>query len=164
VLHGDDDEAVLRWLVGWEKVAEHPLHRLHRLGQEQLGPRPAVALPPSPRFTPSRRLRRLTLHRSGEREREREREGRQEPGCPVRWRPLARLPGVTLVSSLTAFRSGENGNLRERKRERERMEEREIENGWERTTREGKRILLQGPRAALCNEKAHDPCVTFGRS
>jgi hypothetical protein len=72
MLHGDDDEAVLRWLVGWEKVAEHPLHRLHRLGQEQLGPRPAIVLPPSPRFTPSSRLRCLTSHRSGERERERE--------------------------------------------------------------------------------------------
>jgi hypothetical protein len=26
---------LIRWLVGWEEVAEHPLHCLHRLGREQ---------------------------------------------------------------------------------------------------------------------------------
>jgi hypothetical protein len=38
-------------------------------GGNNLGPRPTVTLPPSPRFTPSRRLRRLASCRSGERER-----------------------------------------------------------------------------------------------
>jgi hypothetical protein len=47
------------------------------------------------------------------------------------------------------FRLGEND-------EREREWKREIENGRERTRREGKRNLLRGSHAILCSEKAHD--------
>jgi hypothetical protein len=73
----------------------------------------------------------------------------------VRRRPPARLPGVTLLSGLTTSRSGENGDLQIR-RERE---EREIENGRERTTREEKRNLLQGSRVILCRK--HMICVSL---
>jgi hypothetical protein len=57
VLHGDNDEAVLR-LVEREEVVEHPLHRLCCLGREQ------------PRATPRRRAASVaSLHIVVERER-----------------------------------------------------------------------------------------------
>jgi hypothetical protein len=130
VLHGDHNEAVLRWLVGWEEVAEHPLHRLHRLCGNSLGRRLAITPPLSPHFAPLCSLRRLASHRSGERK------ARSEPGCLARRWPLARLPDVMLVSSPMASRSGENGSLQigrerqppDRKRMREEREgERERE-------------------------------------
>jgi hypothetical protein len=129
-------------------VAEHLLHRLRRLGRE--GPHPAVALPPS------RRLHRLASRHSGEREKlDRSpiawRDGGLQPGCPMRRCSLARRPPDR--ERMATSRSGEN----ERR-------EREIENGRERTTREGKRNLLQGSHTILCSEKAHDPCVTLGHS
>jgi hypothetical protein len=63
------------------------------------------------------------------------------------------LHRATSVASLRAI--GRTREERENGRERERMDGREL--------REREKILLRGPHAALI-EKAHDLCVTFGRS
>jgi hypothetical protein len=96
-------------------------------GGNSLGPHPAVVLPPSPRFTPSCCLRHLASRRSGEREKlDRSpaawRDGGLQPGYPARRCSPARRPPDQ--ERMVTFRSGEN-----ERRERERMEEREIENG-----------------------------------
>jgi hypothetical protein len=88
---------LIRWLVGWEEVAEHPLHRLHRLEREQ------------PRATPHRH-----------------------------------------ATSIASFRPV--GRTRE---------EREIENGQEKTMREEKRILLRDH--TWHSTRKHVIRVIFGR-
>jgi hypothetical protein len=116
VLRGDHDEAVLQWLVGWEEVAEHPLHCLRHLGPEQ------------PWATPCRRTTSVaSLHIVVERGREKldrspaaQRDGGLHSSCPTRrWSPARWPPDQERT---TASRSGEN-ERRERKNGRERDRE-----------------------------------------
>jgi hypothetical protein len=56
---------LVRWLVGQEEVAEHPLHCLRRLG-----PRPTIAPPLLPHFTPSEEREKRERENGRERDRE----------------------------------------------------------------------------------------------